>query len=242
MAEQYSTHLDIDLDCDGINHSTVWLNYSSQLSASGRIGIPISRIRNGDGPTVLLLAGTHGDEYEGQIALRRLSMSIDHKTIVGTIIIMPSLNYPAVQSGTRLSPLDNANLFRSYSGNVELQPTPSIANFVKQALINRADFIVDLHSGGTSIRFLASSQMFLTGDNDYDDCCKEMLLAFNAPYGIISTGVKPRPSSLFGIAAELKKPFITTELGGATGDETGVQIALDGVFNILGFSGLRTPL
>ena len=42
----------------------------------GRAGrtsfVPIATIANGDGPTVLVLAGNHGDEYEGQVAALRL--------------------------------------------------------------------------------------------------------------------------------------------------------------------------
>ena len=34
--------------------------------------VPIATIANGEGPTVVVSAGNHGDEYEGQIALLRL--------------------------------------------------------------------------------------------------------------------------------------------------------------------------
>ena len=34
--------------------------------------IPLASVSRGEGPTVLLLAGNHGDEYEGQIAALKL--------------------------------------------------------------------------------------------------------------------------------------------------------------------------
>ena len=34
--------------------------------------VPIATVANGDGPTVLVSGGNHGDEYEGQVAALRL--------------------------------------------------------------------------------------------------------------------------------------------------------------------------
>ncbi len=39
--------------------------------------IPISVIRNGDGPTALLTGANHGDEYEGPVALQALARELD---------------------------------------------------------------------------------------------------------------------------------------------------------------------
>jgi predicted deacylase len=38
-------------------------------SAYGWIPIPVACVKNGAGPRILLMAGNHGDEYEGQVAL-----------------------------------------------------------------------------------------------------------------------------------------------------------------------------
>ena len=59
----------VDFEQDGRQISHLQLPHSSNTSAYGWIGIPISVIRNGRGPTLYLEAGNHGDEYEGQIAL-----------------------------------------------------------------------------------------------------------------------------------------------------------------------------
>ncbi len=39
--------------------------------------VPIATIANGDGPTVLVSGGNHGNEYEGQIACLRLIDEIE---------------------------------------------------------------------------------------------------------------------------------------------------------------------
>jgi predicted deacylase len=238
MIEFLSIGTDLDLDAASIQHSTVWLNYSSNRSAAGRVGIPITRIRNGDGPTVLFLAGTHGDEYEGQVVSRRLALGLQPEDIRGRILIVPSLNWPAVKTGTRLSPLDNGNLFRSYSGNVELLPTASIAQYVKSELVSRADVIVDLHSGGTSLRYTPSTQIFLSGNADYDEKLASLQKAFAAPIGIISGGVTLRASSLFGAAYAAGASLLTTELGGGSIEAHSIKVGLDGAMRLLSHLGV----
>ena len=43
--------------------------------------VPIASIANGDGPTVLVLAGNHGDEYEGQVAALRLIQELQPEQV-----------------------------------------------------------------------------------------------------------------------------------------------------------------
>ena len=42
--------------------------------------VPIATIANGDGPTVLISGGNHGNEYEGQIACLRLIDEIEARS------------------------------------------------------------------------------------------------------------------------------------------------------------------
>ena len=59
-------------DRDGKHWGLLPVPHSSHESAYGQIEVPVGIIRNGAGPTILLVAGNHGDEYEGQFVLRRL--------------------------------------------------------------------------------------------------------------------------------------------------------------------------
>ncbi|KAF7961622.1 hypothetical protein AWV80_31285 [Cupriavidus sp. UYMU48A] len=93
--------------------------------------MPIVSLRNGEGPCVLLMSGTHGDEYEGQVALTRLVRSLSYKKIRGQIIILPMANYPAAKAGLRVSPLDEGNLNRMFPGDVGGSPTQMIAHFIE---------------------------------------------------------------------------------------------------------------
>ena len=73
--------------------------HSVHRSAYGWIPIPIVRIKNGDGPNVLMQAGNHGDEWEGQIGLGNLIRSLEPKDIKGRLVILPSANFPAAMAG-----------------------------------------------------------------------------------------------------------------------------------------------
>src|SRR3546814_12905638 len=94
----------LDFDQDGVQHGHLKLPWSRDDSAWGAILIPITVIRNGDGPTALFTGGNHGDEYEGPIAILDLARSLEPAEIGGRVILLPMMNFPAVRSGRRTSP------------------------------------------------------------------------------------------------------------------------------------------
>ena len=108
---------DIDLTAEGKAMGFVRVPHSVHRSAYGWIPIPIVRIKNGDGPSVLMQAGTHGDEWEGQIGLGNLIRAIEPEHITGRLVILPSANFPAALAGQRTSPIDDGNLNRLYPGD-----------------------------------------------------------------------------------------------------------------------------
>ena len=59
----------IDFEAEGKQCDFIRLPHSVHRSAYGWLPLPVVSIKNGDGPTVLLMSGTHGDEYEGQVVL-----------------------------------------------------------------------------------------------------------------------------------------------------------------------------
>ena len=84
-----------DFDKPGAQYGFLRLFHSVHSSAYGYIPIPIVVLRNGEGPTALLVSGTHGDEYEGQVALCNLARSLKPEMIQGRVIILPAANLPA---------------------------------------------------------------------------------------------------------------------------------------------------
>ena len=71
-ARRSSISCDVDFEKQGKQVSFLRLTYPDHVHDTGIIPIPIAVFANGEGPTILLTAGTHGDEHEGQIILRRL--------------------------------------------------------------------------------------------------------------------------------------------------------------------------
>ena len=153
MTDASLINCEIDLDLDGCHSGFLRLPHSVHRSAYGWIPIPIVSVRNGAGPIVLLMAGVHGDEYEGQLALSKLSRYLQSEMIKGQVIVLPMANYPAAAAGLRTSPLDEGNLNRMFPGDPRGTPTQAIAHFIETVLLARADFLLDIHSGGSSLRY-----------------------------------------------------------------------------------------
>ena len=66
----------IDFDRDGKQIGFFNLPLSVHEDAWGVVPVPMTVIKNGRGPTVILEGGNHGDEYEGPIALSRLASTL----------------------------------------------------------------------------------------------------------------------------------------------------------------------
>src|SRR3546814_17743772 len=77
----------LDFDQDGVQHGHLKLPWSRDDSAWGAILIPITVIRNGDGPTALFTGGNPGAEYEGPIAILDLARSLETAEIGGRALL-----------------------------------------------------------------------------------------------------------------------------------------------------------
>ena len=66
MLKQNPILTTIDYEQEGKQTGYLRLPHSVHRSAYGWLPFPVACIRNGEGPTALLLSGTHGDEFEGQ--------------------------------------------------------------------------------------------------------------------------------------------------------------------------------
>ena len=203
----------IDLDAEGVHHGFLKLPYSRDDAAWGAVMIPITVIRNGHGPTALLTGANHGDEYEGAIALTKLASTLSPAGVNGCVIILPFMNYPAFRAGTRTSPIDRGNLNRSFPGRPDGTVTEKIADYVQRHLLPRADFVLDIHSGGKTLDFLPFAAIHVLEDKAQQARCAAAMHAFNAPYSM--TLLELDSVGMFDTAAEAAgKVFVSTELGG----------------------------
>lgn len=217
-------HLDIDL-ADGLS-------------------VPLTVVRHGHGPTVLVAGGTHGDEFEGQIAVARLARAIAAEEVQGTLLLLPFHNAPACTAGTRLTPGDKSDLNRLYGRADGSGPAQRIARFVESALLPRIDWLIDLHSGGAAHEFVLSSNVQARYPSPECDAMLAPLLAFDAPYAIVFDEVPalphmPHGGTLEEAARALGKKAISSELGGAgRATPKSLAVAERGLRNLLSFIGV----
>lgn len=229
---------DIDLDGAGKRQGYIRLPQSTHESAYGFIPIPLVVIRGKPGPTTLLTAGNHGDEYEGEVALANLSRALDADEVTGRLIILPALNLPAAIAGRRVSPLDNGNLNRAFPGDFAGTATAQIAYYVEHVLMPLCDVTCDLHSGGSSLHYVPS--VVIPRWSDAGRFAKSLALvhAFDAPYAYVLNEPSATDPTLLGAAGRQGKLFLGSELGGSGAlTPANLKIAEEGLRGLLSHLG-----
>lgn len=206
----------IDFSATGTQIGYLAAELSNNSFDAAVIPSPIAVITGSPGPTALLIAGTHGDEYEGQLLLHELIRSVKPQNLTGRLIILPALNILAVREGNRVSEVDGANMNRSMPGEREGGPTQQLAAIVAQELMPLADFAIDIHSGGRNSEYVPSAFVYSGPDEDAWQRKVAAVKAFNMPYSIV---VKPmlKAGSISGLADLAGVTMISTELAGCGG-------------------------
>ena len=77
----------LDFDKPGKQQGFLQVPYSHNLGGWANVLIPTTSISNRKGPTALVLAGNHGDEYQGQIAIMKLARELTPGMVTGRIIL-----------------------------------------------------------------------------------------------------------------------------------------------------------
>lgn len=233
-----SVTVTIDLDADGRYVGDVQVKHSDNSVPLGVHPVPILSLRHGDGPVVLMIAGTHGDEFEGPSALMRVMRDLTPAQITGQIICLPALNIPAVAASSRVTPLDGGNLNRAFPGDAKGGFTAQIADYVQTELLPRADAAIDLHSGGKASVFAPCTLATRTADDTLYGQNLGLAEAFGLPL-IWELGGLNDGRSLNGAAERAGVPMIATELGGGGGVDPGITDAAEaGLYRMLRHVGV----
>ena len=228
----------VDFDAEGVQHGFLKLPISTDESAWGAVMIPLTVVKNGEGPTALLTGGNHGDEYEGITSLLKLSSTLKADDVNGRVIIVPCMNTPAVMAGKRTSGMDGGNLNRSFPGDPNGGVTEQIADYFTRVLVPMSDVVLDLHSGGRTLDILPFGASHVLDDKDQQQASLEGAKAFGAPYAMVMFELDAE--KLFDTACERQgKVFVATELGGGgTSTPESMAITERGVRNFLIHYGL----
>ena len=205
----------IDLDAEGKHFGHIQVPFSRDEAGLSYLLVPLISIRNGPGPVLWLNAGTHGDEFEGQVVLRNLAHSLKPEDITGQVIMTPSANMPATINNSRCSPIDALNLNRVFPGSSSGTVTQKIASYMLEVLVPRANYVVDLHAGGRRYGSLCYAMMHRYEKRATTQRTLDLLQAFRADYGVIFDTEPDRESMLDTAVEDRDKPFIAIELGGS---------------------------
>jgi len=229
---------DLDFDKLGKQLGHLQVPYSHDLAGWANVLVPIACMNHGTGPTVLVIGGNHGDEYQGQIAIWNLMRELQPEMISGRLILLPSLNYPAAKSATRLSPLDGMNMNRAFPGDPEGSVTSQLAHYLTNVLFPLSDAVIDIHSGGRSMTFVPCAHMHLVSDLQQREAMLSAMLAWNTDFAFLYADIAG--SGLLPVEAENQgKTVVTTELGGSEAIPASVhKIAREGLHNVLRHLGV----
>lgn len=229
---------EVDFERDGRQTDFLRLPHSVDRSAYGWIPIPVVCLRNGPGPRVLLMAGNHGDEFEGQVALTKLAHGLRPEQITGRVIILPMANAPAARAGKRNSPVDGLNLNRSFPGDANGSPTAMIAHYIESVLLPQCDAVIDVHSGGQSLQYVPSTHIRRSPDPDRFSRASALMEAFNAPFSWVFEGAR-ETRALNAAAERCGIVALGTELcGGGTVTPRALRIAERGLRRALAHLGV----
>lgn len=213
-------------------------------TGDGMTRIPVSVFRGAkEGPTLALIAGTHGYEYAPMIALQHIGRRIDPSQLTGTLIMVHVANMPSFHRRTiYYGPVDGKNLNRAYPGKADGTLSERIANIITTQVIEKADYVVDMHSGDGNEALRPYIYMPRTGDLELDAKIKGMALAFGIDHIVIDERPVSAPdATVFTDMTALSRgiPSMTTEAGqlGST-DPHWVDINIMGAMNLMRHLGM----
>ena len=189
------------------------------------------------GPTLAVVAGAHGTEYASIIALEQLGPATDPAAMSGSLVILPLLNIASfTQKVPHVNPVDGKGLNRSYPGKTDGTQTDRISAAVAQ-VIDKADFVIDLHGGDIDENLRRYSYWPVTGKPEFDAKTRAMALAFGLDHIIIQKNQGPAAAgatSLSRFAIDLGKPTLIAEAGHAgTTNAEDVDALVQGSDNLL---------
>jgi len=157
------------------------------------------------GKTVVITAGLHSGEYPGIPATMRVAKKIDPQKVRGQILFIHCVNISGFWAKTSaVLPEDHGNLNSIYPGSPIGSESMRIADYFVQNIFPKADFILDLHSGGA--REPLTPCLFYPQSPKVKQASLEAALALNIPYLIESSATQGEYSyaaNVLGIPALL---------------------------------------
>lgn len=201
--------------------------------------IPVTTITGARaGPVLALVAGNHGYEYPPILALQRLKARLDPRQLAGAVIMVHVANLPSFLGRTvYFSPVDGKNLNRAYPGRADGTVCERIARIITTEVIEKADYLLDLHCGDGNESLRPYVYQAVTGESRMDDAIARLALAFGIDHIILDRNRPTDPAhSIYCSTTAITrgKPAVTIESGYlGTTDEACVEQIVSGVCGVM---------
>ena len=98
-----------------------------------------------DTPRLLMVAGVHGNEYEGITAQMELWQELDPAALAGTVVMVPVANPPAFRPARRRNPLDEVDMNRAFPGDLEKSVTHRLAHRLFHDVLPGCNLLLSMH-------------------------------------------------------------------------------------------------
>ena len=122
------------------------------------------RFGTGQGPRVAVVAGLHGDEFNGLGVCHQITAYLSRLTqdnpdaLRGTVDVLPTVNALALDSGARAWPGTGADLNRRFPGNAHSTPPQRVPAALLEFLTG-ADACVDIHASNIYLQEVPQVRM-----------------------------------------------------------------------------------
>jgi predicted deacylase len=231
----------IDFEKPGKHHYQVAFHLDSSWGYSLVPLTVINGTRGSTGltpPGLVAFGGTHGNEWEGQVSVKRLCHDLDPAHMSGRVILIPQLSPSACEANTRISPLDGVNMNRAFPGQPRGSISYRISNFVKTRIFPQVGVVIDIHSGGNEGGFPVCVSFHPIPDPHQRAEIAQVAKLFDTPFILIYSSAMA--SGLLSDEAEAEgKITIGGEFGfGESVNRQGTLHAYEGVKNVMRFYGL----
>lgn len=127
-----------------------WFEVEATTNPMGlTIRAPVCRIVGPKpGPTVAVTGVVHGDELNGAAVIHELLHDKDLVLKCGELLLCPVVNMAALNLRSRYLP-DGRDLNRCFPGQAKGSQAGRYAAAIFDAIIRPADYLIDLHTGGS---------------------------------------------------------------------------------------------